>query len=109
MRLDHPENSNLSFLISDRCRSTLRTVKQLMEGRRKMKDSQFLIDVQTEGRIKQLQEDILRMLAVRFNTSVPKDIATTVSQNEDRPTLARWLDATATAGSLADFRKVLQE
>ena len=47
------------------------------------------------------------MLAVRFPSEFPTDLAVWIGRTHDRTTLKRWLQAAAVSPSVEEFRRVL--
>jgi hypothetical protein len=72
-----------------------------------MQESQIVKEWKTEAVRRAKQEDILRILALRFKAETPADLAERVREQEDTAALTRWLDAAVTAATLDEFRAAL--
>jgi hypothetical protein len=69
--------------------------------------SQVVLEWQEQARGETWAEAILTVLAVRFPSEFPTDLAVWIGRTHDRTTLKRWLQAAAVSPSLEEFRRVL--
>ena len=61
-----------------------------------------------ETRLQVTRRNLLRVLELRFQTSVPPDLAAAVTETTDLNALGRWFDAALTADTLDDFRATMR-
>lgn len=69
--------------------------------------SQIVLEWQEQARVDTWAEAILTVLAVRFPSEFPTDLAVWIGRTRDRMTLKRWLQAAAVSPSVEAFRRVL--
>lgn len=76
-----------------------------------MQESQYIKRWMNEGRTRGIveakQADLLRVLQKRFQGPLPETVRLAVEGTNDPTTLDRWLDAAATANTLAEFRAAM--
>jgi hypothetical protein len=81
--------------------------QRLLEGW-EVRESQYSKTIEARGAVKQVQEDVLRILRFRLGTSAPEPIRLAVEGTNDRGVLDRWFDAALAATSWEDFRVKMQ-
>jgi hypothetical protein len=69
--------------------------------------SQVVLEWQEQARVETWAEAVLTVLAARFPSEFPTDLAVWIGRNRDRMTLKRWLRAAAVSPSVEEFRRVL--
>jgi hypothetical protein len=69
-----------------------------------MRVSKQVLEWQEEARIEALRKTLLRLLGLRYGRPIPRDVSGAVGELTEEEDLSRWLDAFATAASLAEFR-----
>jgi hypothetical protein len=80
---------------------------QALEGWN-VKQSQFVEEWKTEGKIKARAEDVIEVLQLRFGTELPADLVQRIQTTTDVDLLKRWLDAAARSRTLNKFRQTLE-
>ncbi|HBI46404.1 MAG TPA: hypothetical protein DDY78_26665 [Planctomycetales bacterium] len=90
--------------------------KEALEGWN-MKVSQQVLEWQAEarqeglmeGEIGQARAKLMRVLEVRFGSSMPKDLASEIAAQHDRDILDRWFDVAISGADLDAFRAAVRE
>mgnify|MGYP001279910951 CR=1 FL=1 len=76
-----------------------------------MRESQIILgwkrEGEAEGRLKAMQEGILKVLQARLHMTIPEDITLALRGTNDLDKLSEWLIAAATTASLDEFRAAL--
>jgi hypothetical protein len=69
-----------------------------------VRDSTLIASWIKDGELKAQRKTLLRLLQLRLQTTLPHDLVETVNDCEDMNDLERWIDLSATANSLTEFR-----
>jgi hypothetical protein len=62
-----------------------------------------------EWRMEARREVVMRVLKARVSRQIPKDLATRINAITDREEIGRWLELSATASSLEEFRTAVHD
>jgi hypothetical protein len=82
--------------------------KRALEGW-KMTESQVVNEWINQGELKNARQSVLRVLKKKFPGQVTEEVSQLILQQDSMDLLNDWLDAAATASSIAEFLAVLRQ